>query len=266
MQDTSNQQPQQATGANGDQGDNGEQTSDANKPVDTVPFEQYRKLKDQKTNIDAIARDYEKKYKEVVDKYGHVDLEEYNQMRAKMEEAERKAAANDPAKWEEMSERKNAKLRQDYETRIAEYEKRVSEHQSKIKEYEVTDKVMSEITSMFNEDVLDIVKGIVSRQGDKDEEYGLIFRDENGEIMFHGNRPLTPKEFGAKLVERRPSLAKATGVTGGANATTGTKTRIGKVPETFAELRQRPDWQRVWDQMTHEERRKLTKGVGFGTV
>jgi hypothetical protein len=245
------------TGAGADTtGAGAEATGDADTGKQTmVPFEEFQKVKDQKTRIDAIARDWEKKFTDLNSKFSGVDIEAYREMTKKVEEAERKAAERDPVKMEELTERKIGKLRGEYEGKLSEATKEIGDLKARVKEYAVTDKVMGEIGKLFNDDVQKFIKAEVSRYCDLDEDDGIIIRDDNGDIRFTGNKPMTPKEFGDILVSQYPTLAKATGMTGGSNATNGQRAPgrpMNKVPETMAELNAMPNPREVLERLKRE--------------
>jgi hypothetical protein len=120
----------------------------------------------------------------------------------------------------------------------------------------VTDKVMGEISGLFNQDALKWIKREVEESCDLDEDGSIVVKDDSGDVLYKGARPMTLKEYGEYLVERYPSLAKASGVSGVKDATPGQKSGVrtgNKVPQTYAELQAMPNGREVLERLKRED-------------
>jgi hypothetical protein len=108
---------------------------------------------------------------------------------------------------------------------------------------------------------------IESRCG-RDTDGAIFVKDENGDVVYKGSRPMSIKELGEQLAEEFPSLAKATGTPGGKDATPGQKVngRLNRLPESWAELQAMPNGQDVLARMKKEnpeQVRKILSGMKF---
>lgn len=198
----------------------------------------------------------EKEYTRMASVYKDIDPDEYRSLKAKLEEKEREAAEKDPQKMEELFQRKLERIRSELETERDSLKEQLDGLARVNKTLAVTDKVMSEIGSLFNQDALKWIKKEVEDSCDLDEDGSIVVKDDNGDVLYKGARPMTLKEYGDYLVERYPSLAKASGVSGVKDATPGQKSGVrgsNKVPQTYAELQAMPNPKEVLERLKRED-------------
>lgn len=218
--------------------------------------EEVKKLHERNQKLQGQLADIEKKYSTFASMYKDIDPDEYKNLKSKLEEVEKKSASNDPAKLEELFEKKMNKYRQEVETQKSTLEQELARLKQQNKTLAVTDKVMSEIAPLFNQDAIKFIKREVEELCDLDEDNSIVVKDENGDILYKGARPLTLKEFGEMLVEKYPSLAKASGVGGAKDMTPGQQTRrnnSNKTPQSWAELQAMPNAREVLERLKRED-------------
>lgn len=221
-----------------------------------VSIEEFTKLRDQNQRLKGQLTDVEKKYNQFTSIYKDIDPDEAKQLKSKLEEAERKAAEKDPAKLEELFERKMNKFRSEVETERTGLTQKLAAYEKEVKTLKVTDKVMSEISSLFNQDAIKFIKREVEDYCDLDEDGCIVVKDENGEPLFRNGKYLGVKDFGEMLAEKYPSLAKAQGAGGTKDATPGQKTagrNLNKTPQSWAELQAMPNAREVLDRLKRED-------------
>lgn len=175
---------------------------------------------------------------------------------------EEEARKNNPAKLEEFHKQEKQRLIDDYEARLKETLAKVEQLQKTNKTLTVTDKVMANIGKHFNEDVQDIVKSLVERHCDIDESGQIFIVGEDGKEMPSAKNamlPMTVEEFGLWLVEKKPSLAKPTGMGGTRDPNQGERSRrLGtKLPSSMQELFAMPGGRDIWAKMSAEEKAQL---------
>jgi len=217
--------------------------------------EDSQKLQEKIQRLQGLLTSKEKEYNRVVSVYKDIDPDEYKTLKQKLEEKEREAAEKDPQKMEELFQRKLDKYRNEVETEKQSLKEQLEALAKVNKSLAVTDKVMSDISGMFNQDALKWIKREVEECCDLDEDGSIVVKDDSGDIIYKGTRPMTPKEFGELLVEKYPSLAKASGVSGVKDATPGQRSapRGGnKVPESWAELQAMPNAREVLERLKKE--------------
>lgn len=235
--------------------DSSQGTGETENANDVVPAADFAKEKAKNDKLFGELTTVKKDFEKFTAIYKDIDPDEWKSLRGKLEEAERKAAEKDPAKMEELVEKKLNKHRSEWETK----EKTLTEKLAKLEEENysltVTDKVMTEIGGMFNSDASKFIKMEIKARCAKDEDGNIVVKDAQGDVVYKGSRPMTPKEFGELLADEYPSLAKATGSAGGKDATPGQKTggnRGNKDPQTFAELNAMQDPKGTLDRLKRE--------------
>lgn len=217
--------------------------------------EDVQKMQEKIQRLQGMLTTKEKEYNRVVSVYKDIDPDEYKTLKQKLEEKEREAAEKDPQKMEELFQRKLDKYRNEVETEKQSLKEQLEALAKVNKTLAVTDKVMSEISGLFNQDALKWIKREVEESCDLDEDGSIVVKDDSGDILYKGTRPMTPKEFGEILVEKYPSLAKASGISGVKDATPGQRSapRGGnKVPESWAELQAMPNAREVLERLKKE--------------
>jgi hypothetical protein len=232
----------------------------------TFTAEEVKALRDAAAKKDRELKEVRAQFTEFQKKFEGIDLDEYRKTQEEKARLERELVAKDPQKLEEHHEKKAQKLRTEYETRLKESTDRVAQLERQVKTLAVTDRVMTEVAGQFNEDVLDLVKGIVEQAADRDDDGQIFFKDENGDPLYNGARYLTAKEFAAQLIDRKPSLAKPVGSSGTQNATPVQKGRGVRKPTSHAEWAAMPEPQKTqaYNALTHDEKLALFKGVPVG--
>lgn len=242
-------------GNNNSQGQNTEQQQ--TNADSSVTNEDYGKLREKNQRLQGQLTELEKKWSQFSSMYKDIDPNEYKVLKAKLEEAERQAAEKDPQKLEELWERKLNKYRTEVETEKTNLQQELQKLKTQNKTLAVTDKVMSEISSLFNQDAFKFIKREVEESCDLDEDGTIVVKDDSGDVLYKGARPMTLKEYGEYLVERYPSLAKASGVGGTKDLTPGQRTGANrganKVPQTYAELQAMPNAREVLERLKKDD-------------
>lgn len=213
------------------------------------------KLLEKNQRLQGQLTDIEKKYNRFSSMYKDIDPDEYRSMKERLEEAEKKSADNNPEELEKIFQRKMDSLRAQAEQDKQSLQEELLNLKKINKTLAVTDRVMSEVSGLFNQDAVKFIKREVEESCDLDEDGNIVVKDENGDILYKGARPMTPKEYGDLLVEKYPSLAKATGVGGTQDATSRQKTgsrSSNRVPETYAELQAMPNAREVLERLKRE--------------
>lgn len=194
-----------------------------------------------------------KEHEKFTSMYKDIDPDEARKLKEKNEELERKAIEKDPAKMEESFNKKIQKMQSELQAQLDAVAKERDKYRSENKTLRVTDKVMAEIAGMFNEDALKFIKREVEQFCDLDDDGStIIVKDEDGNVQYRNGKYLGIKDFGEKLVEQYPSLAKARGIGGAKDASQGTKRAgviSGKVPETLEELNAMPNPKQVLEDL-----------------
>ncbi len=234
----------------------------------TYTADDAKKFKEQKDRISGEVREWQNKYAEIEKRYKGVNLDEYKAQKAEKERLERELAEKDPKKLEDMLTRKFGEKEQTYNSEIQELKDALTKRDSVIKTLTVTDKVMSTVGKLFNDDVHEFIKRKVEERADL-EEGQIVFKDENGSIIYskkNRSNYMGADEYGQYLADLYPSLAKPTGGGGGKDQTNGVKTQKGnhRVPNTWAELTQMPNPQAVLDAMTPEQLTALAGNTRVG--
>lgn len=231
-------------------------TADGGQQSPPPQNDEVAKLREINQRLQGKLTDVEKKYDQFSKMYKDVDPDEYRTIKTQLEEKERELASKDPAKMEEMFERKLNKLRGDIETEKAALLKDLEKLKIENKTLKVTDKVMAEIGGLFNNDALKFIKREVEELCDLDEDGTIIVKDESGDPIFRNGKYLGIKDFGEILMDKYPSLAKATGSSGSRDATPGEKRSgrmAGRTPQTYAELQAMPNAREVFERMKKED-------------
>jgi len=233
-----------------------EENNDSTPPSEQAPVsDDAQKMQEKIQRLQGLLASKEKEYNRVVSVYKDIDPDEYRSLRQKLEEKEREAAEKDPQKMEELFQRKFDKYRNEAETEKQTLKEQLDALSRVNKTLAVTDKVMSEISGMFNQDAIRWIKREVEESCDLDEDGSIVVKDDSGDILYKGTRPMTPKEYGELLVEKYPSLAKASGISGAKDATPGQRAapRGGnKVPESWAELQAMPNAREMLERLKRE--------------
>lgn len=236
---------QQAQGNQGSQ--DGEQAHGSDEAV---------KLREKNQRLQGQFAELEKKYNQFASMYKDVDPDEYKSLKAKLEEAERAAADKDPAKLEDLFNRKMDRYRSEVEAEKQRLIEQVELLQRTNKSLAVTDKVMGEIGSLFNQDAMKFIKREVEESCDLDEDGTIVVKDDSGDILYKGARPMTLKEYGEFLADKYPSLAKANGVGGVKDLSPGQRSNArssNKVPQSWAELQAMPNAREVLERLKRED-------------
>jgi len=223
---------------------------------DTQSNDETQKAQEKIQRLQGLLATKEKEYARMASVYKDIDPEEYRSLKTKLEEKEREAAEKDPQKMEELFQRKLDKIRNELETERDGLREQLEGLAKVNKTLAVTDKVMSEIGSLFNTDAMKWIKKEVEESCDLDEDGSIVVKDDNGDVLYKGARPMTLKEYGDYLVERYPSLAKASGVSGVKDATPGQKSGVrtsNKVPQSYAELQSMPNPKEVLERLKRED-------------
>jgi len=223
---------------------------------ETPVVDEAQKTQEKIQRLQGLLASKEKEYNRVVSVYKDIDPEEYRSLKTKLEEKEREAAEKDPQKMEELFQRKLDRIRSELEGERNSLKEQVEALGKANKTLAVTDKVMSEISGMFNQDALRWVKREVEECCDLDEDGSIVVKDDDGDVIYKGARPMTLKEYGEYLAEKYPSLAKASGVSGVKDATPGVKSSgrmTNKVPQTYAELQALPNPKEVLERLKKED-------------
>jgi hypothetical protein len=230
------------TGAEGNNNDSG-----------TVESDELQRERVKAQKLFAELTDVKKKFDQFSSMYKDIDPDEARKLKEKNEELERKAIEKDPAKMEESFNKKIQKMQSDLQTQLDAVAKERDEYKAQNKTLKVTDKVIAEIGSMFNEDAIKFIKREVEQFCDLDDDGStIIVKDEDGNVQFRNGKYLGIKDFGEMLAERYPSLAKARGVGGAKDASPGQKRQggnSGRVPETYAELQAMPNAREVLEHL-----------------
>lgn len=232
-----------------------EENNNSTPPPQEAGSDDLQKMQDKLQRLQGMLTSKEKEYNRVVSVYKDIDPDEYKTLKQKLEEKEREAAEKDPQKMEELFQRKLDKYRNEVETEKQSLKEQLDALAKVNKSLAVTDKVMSEISGLFNQDALKWIKREVEESCDLDEDGSIVVKDDSGDILYKGTRPMTPKEYGEILVEKYPSLAKASGISGVKDATPGQRSspRGGnKVPESWAELQAMPNAREVLERLKKE--------------
>lgn len=222
----------------------------------TEVVDETQKAQERIQKLQGLLTSKEKEYQRMVSVYKDIDPDEYRTLKAKLEEKEREAAEKDPQKMEELFQRKLDRIRSELETERNTLKEQLEALSTVNKTLAVTDKVISEIGGLFNQDALKWIKREVEESCDLDEDGSIVVKDDNGDVLYKGARPMTLKEYGEYLVEKYPSLAKASGVSGVKDATPGVKSGVrtsNKVPQTYAELQAMPNAKEVFERLKKED-------------
>ena len=105
-----------------------------------VSPEAFKKTQERAQRLEAQLKDAEKRYNQFASIYKDIDPDEAKSLKAKLEEAERKAAEKDPAKLEEMLDRKWNKKLQEVESKYTPVVQEVEQLRKENKTLKVTDK------------------------------------------------------------------------------------------------------------------------------
>ena len=213
------------------------------------------KLLEKNQRLQGQLADIEKKYRTFSSMYKDIDPDEYKNLKSRLEEMERQGAENKPEELEKIFQRKMDSLRAQAEEDKQSLQDELLNVKKINKALAVTDRVMSEVSGLFNQDAVKFIKREVEESCDLDEDGNIVVKDENGDVLYKGARPMTPKQYGDMLVEKYPSLAKATGVGGTQDATSRQKTgsrSSSRVPETYAELQAMPNAREVLERLKRE--------------
>jgi hypothetical protein len=214
-----------------------------------VENEELLKLRTLNERLKGQLTDVEKKYNQFSSMYKDIDPDEARALKAKLEETERKSAEKDPAKMEEMFNRKFQKVQTELQSALEAAQKERDAIKAENKTLRVTDKVMAEIAGMFNEDAIKFIKREVEQFCDLDDDGStIIVKDEDGNVQFRNGKYVGIKDFGEMLADKYPSLAKRQGIGGAKDASPGHKRpgQVGvKVPESYAELMAMPNSKQV---------------------
>ena len=224
--------------------------------ADEPQVDETQRAQEKIQRLQGLLASKEKEYNRVVSVYKDIDPDEYRTLKQKLEEKEREAAEKDPQKMEELFQRKLDRIRSELENERNSLKEQVEGLAKVNKTLAVTDKVMSEIGTLFNQDAHKWIKREVEESCDLDEDGSIVVKDDNGDVLYKGARPMTLKEYGEYLVERYPSLAKASGVSGVKDATPGVKSGVrasNKVPQTYAELQAMPNAKEVLERLKRED-------------
>jgi len=228
---------------------------DNNQTTPEPQVDELQKAQEKIQRLQGLLTTKEKEYSKFASIYKDIDPEEYKSLRQKLEEKEREAAEKDPQKMEDLFQRKLERMRSELETENLTLKEQLDALSKVNKTLAVTDRVMSDISGLFNQDALKWIKREVEESCDLDEDGSIVVKDDSGDILYKGARPMTPKEYGELLVEKYPSLAKASGVSGVKDATPGTRSAprgANRVPESWAELQSMPNAREVLERLKKE--------------
>ena len=223
-------------------------------------------LRDAAAKKDREAKELRTQFAEFQKRFEGVDPDEFRKSQEERARLERELVAKDPQKLEEHFEKKRLKDREEFTGKLDAVSQENAKLKQQVKTLAVTDRVMTDIAGIFNDDVLDVIKGLVEQAADRDDDGTIFFKDENGDPIYVGARLMTAKEFGQQLADKRPSLAKPVGSSGTKDATPQTKGRGVRKPTSHAEWQAMPEPHRsqAYNSMTPEEKAVLFKGVPVG--
>lgn len=230
--------------------------SNAQSETTTPAVDELQRAQEKIQRLQGLLTTKEKEFSKFTSIYKDIDPDEHRTLKQKLEEKEREAAEKDPQKMEDLFQRKLDKIKSELESERDTLREQLEGLSKVNKTLAVTDKVMSEIGGLFNQDALKWIKREVEDYCDLDEDGSIVVKDDSGDILYKGARPMTLKEFGEHLVEKYPSLAKASGVSGVKDATPGQKSgvrMVNKVPQTYAELQAMPNAKEVLERLKRED-------------
>lgn len=230
--------------------------SNAQSETTTPAVDELQRAQEKIQRLQGLLTTKEKEFSKFTSIYKDIDPDEHRTLKQKLEEKEREAAEKDPQKMEELFQRKLDKIKSELESERDSLREQLEGLSKVNKTLAVTDKVMSEIGGLFNQDAVKWIKREVEDYCDLDEDGSIVVKDDSGDILYKGARPMTLKEFGEHLVEKYPSLAKASGVSGVKDATPGQKSgvrMVNKVPHTYAELQAMPNAREVLERLKRED-------------
>jgi hypothetical protein len=219
--------------------DEGTNTQGSEEKELVLQGEEAKKVLDLNQRLKGQLTDLEKKYNQFTSIYKDIDPDEAKTLKAKLEEAERKSAEKDPAKMEEIWDKKLKKFQTEAESERQSLKGELEKLRADNKTLRVTDKVMAEISGMFTPDAQEFLRIKVNQLCDLDEDGTIIVKDENGDPMFRNGKYMGLKDLAEQLVEKYPSMARAQGSSGTKDATATTRAPNRgniKEPTTWAEL------------------------------
>ena len=235
----------------------------------TFTAEEVKALRDANAKKDRELKEVRTQFGEFQKRFEGVDLDDYKKTQEDKLRLEKELIAKDPQKLEDHYEKKRQKDRTEYETQLKEVRDQNAALARQVKTLAVTDRVMTVIAPLFNDDVLHLVKGIVEQEADPDDDGQIFFKDENGDPLYSGAKYLTEREYGQRLADKVPSLAKPVGSSGTKDATPPAKGRGGvRKPQTHAEWLAMPEPAKTqaYNSLTPEEKAVLFKGVPLRQV
>ena len=177
----------------------------------SVSADEFAKVQARAQKFEALATDYEKKFK-------GVDIEA---LRAKAEEADilrKEAAVGDSKKIDELIAKKDSEIRKSVEKELLELREGVKTRDARIKEFTVVEKAFGFARDMFNDDCHDDVKTRIRQACDLDEDGSLIVKDKDGKVRYSNAKPsqkLSIDEYLEEIVSERPSWGRAKMTAGG---------------------------------------------------
>lgn len=249
---------------NGAEGATGSDSGEKEYTVDDA-----KKFKEQKDRISGQYRGLQNEFEEFKKKYSGVDLDKYRAAEAERERLERELAAKDPQKLEEHLTKGWQVKEQGFNSRIQELEEALGKKDATIKTLTVTDKVMSVVGKLFNDDTHKFIKQEIERAADRDDDGQIIFKDEDGQIIYskkNRSQYMGMEEFGQLLSDIYPTLSKSFATGGGKDVTPGQRTAGNKfrVPVDWNDLQSMPNATQVWEALTDDQRNAIAANTRIG--
>lgn len=201
--------------------------------------------------------------KKTLDQFKGIDIAKLKADSEALTQLEKEVASTSPDKLKEWKDKEKQKLRDEVAKELKEAKELTEKLSKENRKLKITDKVFAAIAPKFNEDVHDDLKEYAERYGDLDDQGNIIFKDAQGNPRFkNGNEPFTIEDFGAELVQKKPSWAKAsfTGGTHQNGATTKGGTDYSHI-KTFNDLMKLPNAREVLKNLPYEQQQEIGRNT-----
>jgi hypothetical protein len=197
--------------------------NDAGQPK-TVSIDEFTRVQDRAYKMEAVAKDFEKKFTELEGKIKGIDLDEARRLKEENEKLQEERAKNNPEEREKLYASREAKLRKELGDQLDSLTKSHAEKDSIIKELRVTDRAMAEVGPLFRPNCHRFVKDEIRKYMDFQDDQ-IVVKDDKGVVLYSKVTPgalMTVKEWAEEFGKQYPEFMNATAV-GGARQPTGTK-------------------------------------------
>lgn len=201
--------------------------------------------------------------KKTLDSFKGINIEKLKADSEALSQLEKENASQSPDKLKEWKQKEAQKLRDEVAKELKEARELSEKLGKENRKLKITDKVFAAIAPKFNDDVHDDLKEYAERFGDINEKGEIIFKDVSGNPRFkNGNEPFTVEDFGAELVTKKPSWAKAT-FTGGTHqngaSTNGTATYSHI--KTLSDLHKLPNHAEIWNKLPLAQKQEIGRNT-----